>query len=210
VGGASPRLCPRTLLGQAHQPSNHFGPKVPALPERTTPGGGRVAQPVLPAPPPPSGHGERLAAWATTRYARWRELVAGLVIMVALMAPIVGWYRTPASWIIAACTIGPGWLLGIYGFPPRSIGVGADWLRVRSPRSDDWVQTNQLVRLALEIRWTNRYLVMEDRDGRKLRVHLAELRGDRRVFAAFLSGVRHARSTGLTLNKATAMELGLH
>jgi hypothetical protein len=30
------------------------------------------------------------------------------------------------------------------------------------------------------------------------------------VFAAFLSAVRHARSTGLTLNKATAMELGLH
>jgi hypothetical protein len=183
---------------------------VPAMPERTTPGGGRVGQPVLPAPLPPPGHGERLAAWGMTRYARWRELVAGLVIMVALGAPIVGWYRTPASWIIAACTIGPGWLLGIYGFPPRSIGVGADWLRVRSTRSDDWVQTNQLVRLALEIRWTNRYLVMEDRDGRKLRVHLDELRSDRRVFAAFLSGVRHARSTGLTLNKATAMELGLH
>jgi hypothetical protein len=107
------------------------------------------------------------------------------------------------------CTIGPGWLLGIYAFPPRSIGVGADWLRVRSTRSDDWVQTTQLVRLALEIRWTNRYLVMEDRDGRKLRVHLDELGSDRRVFAAFLSGVRHARSTGLTLNKATAMELGL-
>jgi hypothetical protein len=34
------------------------------------------------------------------------------------------------------------------------------------------------------------------------------LRGDRRVFEAFLSGVRPARSTGLTLNKATAMELG--
>src|SRR5215211_1421885 len=164
------------------------------MPEGTTPGGGRVAQPVLPAPPPPPGHGERLAAWGMTRYERWRELVAGLVIMVALGAPIVGWYRTPASWIIAACTI----------------GVGADWLRVRSTRSDDWVQTNQLVRLALEIRWTNRYLVMEDRDGRKLRVYLDELRSDRRVFAAFLSGVRHARSTGLTLNKATAMELGLH
>jgi hypothetical protein len=129
--------------------------------------------------------------------------------MVALGASIVGWYQTPASWIIAACTIGPGWLLGIYAFPPRSIGVGADWLRVRSTRSDDWVQTNQLVRLALEIRWTNRYLVMEDRDRGKLWVHLAGLRGNRRVFAAFLSGVGHARSTGLTLNKATAMELGL-
>jgi hypothetical protein len=67
--------------------------------------------------------------------------------------------------------------------------VGADWLRVRSPRSDDWVQTNQLVRLALEIRWTNRYLVMKDRDGRKLRVHLDELGSDRRVFAAFLFGI---------------------
>ena len=51
---------------------------------------------------------------------------------------------------------------------------------------------------------------MEDRDGRKLRVDLDELGSDRRVFAAFLSEVRHARSTGLTLNKATAMELGLH
>jgi hypothetical protein len=39
---------------------------------------------------------------------------------------------------------------------------------------------------------------MEDREGRKLRVHLDELRGDRRVFEAFLSRVRHARSTGLT------------
>jgi hypothetical protein len=41
-------------------------------------------------------------------------------------------------------------------------------------------------------------------------MHLDELRSDRRVFAVFLSGVCHARSTGLTLNKATAMELGLH
>ena len=180
------------------------------MPERTTPGGGRVAQPVLPAPPPPPGHGERLAAWGMTRYARSRELVAGLVIVVALMAPIVGRYRTPASWIIAACTIGPGWLLGIYAFLPRSIGVGADWLRVRSTRSDDWVQINQLVRLALEVRWTNRYLVMEERDGRKLRVHLDDLRGHQRVYEAFLSAVRHARCQGLTLNKATAMELGLH
>ena len=103
-------------------------------------------------------------------------------------------------------------------------GLAAGDLRLPSPldrggrglaaaalhRSDDWVQTTQLVRLALEIRWTNRYLVMEDRDGRKLRVHLDELRSDRRVFASFLSGARHARSTGLTLNKATAMELGLH
>ena len=63
---------------------------------------------------------------------------------------------------------------------------------MRATRFDDWVQTNQLVRLALEIGWTNRYLVMEDRDGRKLRVHLAALRGNRRVFEAFLSGVGHA------------------
>lgn len=87
--------------------------------------------------------------------------------------------------------------------------MGADWLRVRSTRADDWVQTNQLVRLALEIRWINRYLVMEDCDGRKLRVHLDELRGNRRVIETFLSGVRRARSTGLTLNKATTTELGL-
>jgi hypothetical protein len=178
--------------------------------ERTTPGGGRVAQPVLPAPPPPPGHGERLAAWGMTRYARWRELVAGLVIMVALGAPIVGWYRTPLSWVIAACTIGPAWLLLIYAYPARSIAVGVDWLRVRSTRRDGWVQTNQLTRLALEIRWTNRYLQMEDRDGRKLRVDLDDLHGDQRVFDAFLSAVRKARAAGLTINKATATELSLH
>jgi hypothetical protein len=130
--------------------------------------------------------------------------------MVVLMAPIVGWYRTPLSWIIAACTIGPGWLLLIYAYPARSIGVGEDWLRVRSNRKDAWVQTNQLIRLALEIRWTNHYLVMEDRDGRKLRVDLNELRGNQRVFRAFQSAVGHARSRGLTLNKATVRELGFH
>jgi hypothetical protein len=143
-----------------------------------------------------------------TRHARWRELVAGLLLMVALSAPIVGWYRTPLAWIIAACTIGPGWLLGIYAFPLRSVGVGADWLRVRSTRSDHWVQTDRLARLALEIRWTNRYLVMEDRDGRRLRVDLDDLRADPRVYQAFLSAVGHARSRGLSLNKATARELG--
>jgi hypothetical protein len=163
----------------------------------------RAPQPVLPAPPPPPGHGERLAAWGMTRYARWRELLAGLVIMVSLGAPIVGWYRTPLSWVIAACTIVPGWLRGIYAFPPRSIAVGVDWLRVRSTRSDDWVQTDQLVRLALEIRWTNRYLRLEDREGRKLRVDLDDLRADQRVYEAFLSGVRHARSQGLTLSNRT-------
>jgi hypothetical protein len=180
------------------------------MPERNPPGGGRVAQPALPAPPPPPGHGERVAAWGMTRSARWRELLAGLAIMVALGAPIVGWYRTPLSWLIAACTIGPCWLLGIYAFPPRSIAVGADWLRVRSTRKDGWVQTTRLTRLALEVRWTNRYLQMEDRDGRKLRVDLDDLHGDQRVFDAFLSAVRKARATGLTLNKATATELGLH
>jgi hypothetical protein len=144
-----------------------------------------------------------------SRYARWRELLAGLALLVALAAPIVGWYRTPLSWVIAACTIGPGWLLGIYAYPPRSVAVGADWLRVHSTRRDGWVQTTQLTRLALEIRWTNRYLQMEDRDGRRLRVDLDDLRADQRVFDTFLAGVRHARSAGLTLNKATARELGL-
>jgi hypothetical protein len=180
------------------------------VPEQTPSARGRVAQPILPAPPPPPGHRERLAAWGMTRSARWRELLAGLVIMVALGAPILGWYRTPLSWVIAACTIGPGWLLGIYAFPPRSIAVGTDWLRVRSTRRDGWVQTDQLTRLALEIRWTNRYLQMEDRDGRKLRVDLDDLRANPRVFDTFLAGVRRARSIGLTLNKATAKELGLH
>jgi hypothetical protein len=182
--------------------------RVASMLGRSRPDGRRAPQPVLPAPPPPPGHGKRLAAWGMTRYARWRELIAGLVTMVALAAPIVGWYRTPASWIIAACTIGPGWLLGIYAYPPRSIGVGADWLRVRSTRSDHWVQTNQLARLSLEIRWTNRYLVMEDREGRKLRVDLDDLRADQRVYEAFLFAVRHARSQGLILNRATAWELG--
>jgi hypothetical protein len=102
-----------------------------------------------------------------------------------------------------------GLAAGDLRLPSCSIGVGADWLRVRSTRADDWVQTNQLVRLALEIRWINRYLVMEDCDGRKLRVHLDELRGNRRVIETFLSGVRRARSTGLTLNKATTTEFGL-
>jgi hypothetical protein len=176
--------------------------------DRSPPNGSRARQPVLPVPPPPPGHGERLAAWGMTRYARWRELVAGLAIMVALGAPIVDWYRTSLSWVIAVCTIGPGWLLGIYAYPPRSISVGTDWLRVRSTRRDGWVQTNQLTRLALEIRWTNRYLQMEDRDGRKLRVDLDDLHADRRVYEAFLSAVRHARSGGLALNKATARELG--
>ena len=180
------------------------------MPERNPPGGGRSTQAVLPAPPPPPGHGERLAAWGTTRSARWRELLGGLVIMVALMAPILGWYRTPLSWLIAACTIGPGWLLLIYAYPARAIAVGVDWLRVRSTRKDGWVQTTRLTRLALEIRWTNRYLQMEDRDGRKLRVDLDDLHGDQRVFDAFLSAVRKARAAGLTLNKATATELGLH
>jgi hypothetical protein len=45
---------------------------------------------------------------------------------------------------------------------------------------------------------------------RKLRVHLDELRSDRRGVRGVPVRVRHARSTGLTLNKATAMELGLH
>jgi hypothetical protein len=180
------------------------------MPGTTPPDGRRAPQPILPAPPPPPGKGERLASWGMTRYKRWRELVAGLVIMVALMAPIVGWYQTPASWIIALATIGPGWLLGIYAYQPRSISVGADWLRVRSTRADDWVQTTQLARLALEIRLTNRYLVMEDRDGRKLRVHLADLGGNPRVVEVFLSAVRRARSQGLALNKATAKELGFH
>jgi len=145
-----------------------------------------------------------------TRSARWRELLAGLAIMVALGAPIVDWYRTPLSWVIAVCIIGPAWLLGIHAFPARSVAVGADWLRVRTSRRDDWVRTDRLTRLALEIRWTNRYLQMEDRDGRKLRVDLDDLRANQRVFDIFVSAVRHARSTGPTLNKATAMGLGLH
>ena len=82
--------------------------------------------------------------------------------------------------------------------------------RVSGTRDDNWVQTNHLTRLALEIRWTNRYLVMEDRDGRKLRVDLDDLRSNGQVYEVFLRGVRHSRSRGLTMNKGTARELGFH
>jgi hypothetical protein len=180
------------------------------LPASTAPDGRRVRPPILPPPPPPPGQGERLASWGMTRYARWRELLAGLVIMVALAAPIVGWYRERASWVIVACIIGPTWLLLLYGFPPRSISVGRDWLRVRSTRADDWVRTDQLAKLSLEVRVTGgRYLAMEDRDGRKLRVDLSELSENPHVVELFLSAVRRARSRGLAMNKGTAKELGL-
>jgi hypothetical protein len=154
------------------------------------------------------GHGERLAAWGTTRYARWRELVVGLVIMVALMAPIVGWYRTPASWAIAACTIGPGWLLGGLRLPSpldwggRGLAAGALHPLRRLGADQPAGQAGPGDRLDQPLAGDG------DRDGRKLRVHLAGLRGDRRVFEAFLSGVRHARSTGLTLSKATRWSSG--
>jgi hypothetical protein len=35
-----------------------------------------------------------------------------------------------------------GLAAGDLRLPSCSIGVGADWLRVRSIRADDWVQTN--------------------------------------------------------------------
>jgi hypothetical protein len=35
-----------------------------------------------------------------------------------------------------------GLAAGDLRLPSCSIGVGADWLRVRSTRADDWVQTN--------------------------------------------------------------------
>jgi hypothetical protein len=144
-----------------------------------------------------------------TRHQRWRELAAALVIMVALAAPVVGWYWERASLVIAACTIGPGWLLTIYGYPPRSISVGRDWLRVRSTRADDWVRTDQLTKLSLEVRLPGaRYLAMEDRDGRKLRVNLSELSENPHVVELFLSAVRRARARGLAMNKGTAKELG--
>jgi hypothetical protein len=183
--------------------------KLPAMPGSTAPDGRRVRQPVLPPPPPPPGQGERLASWGMTRYARWREAIAGLVIMVGLAAPLVGGYRERASWVIAACTIGPTWLLLLYGFPPRSISVGRDWLRVRTTRDDHWVRTDQLTKLSLEIRLPGaRYLAMEDRDGRKLRVNLSELSENPHVVEPFLSAVRRARSRGLVMNKGTAKELG--
>jgi hypothetical protein len=110
---------------------------------------------------------------------------------------------------IAACTIWPGWLLGGLRLPSPLIGVGADWLRVRVTRSTTGCRSTSWSGWPWRSAGpTAIYLVMEDREGRKLRVHLDELRSDRRVFEAFLSRVRHARSTGLTLNKATAMELG--
>lgn len=179
------------------------------MPGSTAPDGRRLRPPSIPPPPPPPGQGERLASWGMTRYARWREAIAGLVIMVGLAAPLVGWYRERASWVIVACIIGPTWLLLLYGFPPRSISVGRDWLRVRSTRADDWVRTDQLAKLSLEVRVTGgRYLAMEDRDGRTLRVDLSELSENPHVVELFLSAVRRARSRGLAMNKGTAKELG--
>jgi hypothetical protein len=37
-----------------------------------------------------------------TRHQRWRELAAALVIMVALAAAVVGWYRERASWLTSS------------------------------------------------------------------------------------------------------------
>ena len=176
----------------------------------TSPPEGRAPRLAVPPPSPPPGHGERLAAWGHTRGARWRGLLSALGILILLVAPISGWYRTRFSLILAACTILPGWLLMIYGYPSRSIAVGEDWLRVRSSRRDQWVRTDRLTRALLEIRWTNRYLVLEDADRRKLRVNLDELRQNPEVYKVFLRGVRHSRGRGLEMNKGTARELGFH
>lgn len=168
----------------------------------------RVPRLAVPPPSPPPGHGKRLAAWGHSRGTRWRGLSAALVAMVLLLAPVVGWYRERVSWIIAACTVVPAWLLILYGYPSRSIAVGEDWLRLRSTRRDGWVRTDRLTRVLLEIRWTNRFLVLEDSDGRRLRVDLSELRENPEVYKHFLRGVRHSRGRGLVMNKGTARELG--
>jgi hypothetical protein len=164
----------------------------------------------VPPPPPPTGHGERLAVWGHSRKARWRALLGALVGLTVLLAPVVGWYRERLSWIIAACTVVPGWLLMVYGYPSRSIAVGEDWLRVRTSRRDQWVRTDRLTKVLLEYRWTNRLLVLEDGDGRRLRVYLDELRQNPEVYKVFLRAVRHSRGRGLEMNKGTARELGFH
>jgi hypothetical protein len=81
------------------------------------------------------------------------------------------------------------------------VAVGENWLRVRTTRSDHWVQTDQLVKAEVWFNWATRKLILEDRDGRRLIVDLADLNPV--MLEAFRAAMRRSQAAGLRLNRVT-------
>jgi hypothetical protein len=144
-----------------------------------------------------------------SRSARWRQLLGALLVMVVLFGLVVHGYRTRFSLLLVVVILLPGWLLLVRGFPARSVSVGDDWLRLRAGRRDGWVQSDRLTSAKLEQRWANRYLTLEDHEGRRLRIDLDDLEANPEVFKVFQRAFRHSRQHGLRPNRATLAALRL-
>jgi hypothetical protein len=163
--------------------------------------------PAIAPPPPPPGHGPRVGSRTEGRWARRRSLLWLLVVYVLLAGPIVGWYHTRLAIALFAVAMVPCWLLVVWRSPPKSVAVGEDWLRVRTTRSDRWVQTDQLVKAEVWFNWATRKLILEDRDGRRLIVDLADLNPV--MLEAFRAAMRRSQAAGLRLNRVTESTLQL-
>jgi hypothetical protein len=106
-------------------------------------------------------------------------------------------------------TLVGGWLVIVWAARPHSVAVGEDWLWLRSGRRDQWVKTDDLVKLNVWFNWTRRKLLLVDRAARRVTVDLGHLDENPVIREAFLAAVRRSQARGLRLSRAAANTLGL-
>ena len=160
-------------------------------------------EPAVPPPPPPAGMGEAVASFAATRSAFRRSQLKLLAVILALAA-LVGsrfWPWDLTDWLILLGMSLPCWLLLTVGDRPPAISVGENWLRVApEPPGQEgpvWVRTDQLTRIDQEMRFIRPVLVLHDRQGRVVKVELAELKANPAVFEVFCQAARRSYENGL-------------
>lgn len=175
-----PRPDPAT--GHPRPPSAPLPDGVVTVPERTGSAPGALN--------PPEGMGPALESFQPSRSV---SLVAGAIgggivaLFLVLRDGGFDWASNAGLWapIMVVCAV-------LYlGVRRTMITAGSDWLMARH-----WVRTYHLDAIRLDERARVTRLLLQDTDGRRVRVELADLCGNSKLWDLVYNGIRHSLAVG--------------
>ncbi|MPZ01104.1 MAG: hypothetical protein GEU97_24695 [Actinophytocola sp.] len=142
------------------------------------------------APDPPEGMGPVLESFQPSRSV---GLVAGAIgggivaLFLVLRDGGFEWAGNAGLWAPIVVVFGVLYL----GVRRTMITAGGDWLMARH-----WVRTYQLGAIRLDERARVPRLLLQDTDGRRVRVELADLCGNTKLWDLVYNGIRHSLAVG--------------
>jgi hypothetical protein len=177
-------------------------PHAPLWP-RWVPGAADVNPKHRPQPPP--GQGPVLEHFKETRV---QTLVSGAIasaifgVAISLFSGGVGWMTDWVAWLMVLWPI-PVFLI-VRGLD--LVSAGADWVRFNRR----WVRTYDLARVSLTPRGAEFYVIMWDREGRKVRIPWRKLCENRALWDLVYNGLLHSAHNGpFTSNREAQRTLKL-